>query len=133
MQRPMQSTLAASVLLMLAAAPLAAEALVTPAETRGTWAHEAAACGNPSSDGRIAIREAEIEFFGSLCRIVRVQAHSASAWAGHFRCEESGEFEEADIELEIPGASADRNRLRLRIDRGEWRPLVRCPRDVPVR
>jgi len=133
MRPPTQSIFAASVLLTLAAAPLAAQLPVTRAETRETSAHEAAACGDPRSDGRIAIREKEIELFASLCTIKRVPAESKSAWVGDFRCEESGAFHDVQIELWTPGVDPDRNRLNLRFDRGAWRALVRCPRDVPVR
>jgi hypothetical protein len=128
------ATTAASVLLLaLTAAPLDAQAPVTRSELRGTWAHELAACADPKSDGRIAIREKEIEFFASSCTIRRVHLQSKSAWAGDFRCEESGEFQDARIEFWTPGVDPDPNRLNLRVDRGEWRALVRCPRDVPVR
>jgi hypothetical protein len=128
-----RATAAATVLLTLASTPLAAEAPVTRSETRGTWAHEAIACGDPRSDGRIAIREKEIAFFASSCKIMHVHLQSKSAWVGDFRCEESGEFQDARIELWTPGVDPDPNRLNLRVDRGAWRALVRCPRDVPVR
>jgi hypothetical protein len=129
----MRAVLAATSLAAPIAAPLAAQAPETRGETRGTWAHEAAACNDPASDGRIAIHAKEIEFFASSCRLLRVTRESTSAWAGDFRCEESGVFEDARIELRTPGADPDRRRLDLRVDGGEWRALVRCPRDVPVR
>jgi hypothetical protein len=133
MRRNMHAALAVSALVALIAAPLAAQAPATRGETRGTWAHEAAACTDPKSDGRIAIRETEIEFFASSCKLLRVPLESKSAWVGDFRCEESGEFQDVRIELWTPGVDPDPNLLNLRVDRGEWRALVRCPRDVPVR
>lgn len=122
-----------SALSTLVAVPLAAQTTATRGEARGTWAHEAAACADPSSDGRIAVREKEIEFFASSCKLLRVPLESKSAWVGDFRCEESGGFRDARIELWTPGVDPDPARLNLRVDRGEWRALVRCPRDVPVR
>jgi hypothetical protein len=133
MRRNKRAALASSALVALMTAPLAAQAPITRSETRGTWAHEAAACSDPRSDGRIAIREKEIEFFASSCKITRVHLESKSAWVGDFRCEESGEFQDMRIELWTPGVDPDPRRLNLRVDRGEWRALVRCPRDVPVR
>lgn len=133
MQRHTRAIAATSILLALATTPLAAQAPVTRAELRGTWADEPAACSDPRSDGRIAIREKQIEFFGSSCTIKRVHLESKSAWVGDFRCEESGEFDDARIELWTPGVDPDPNRLKLRMDQGEWQDLVRCPRDVPVR
>ncbi len=133
MRRNNRAALAASALVALTAAPLSAQDLATRTELRGTWAHEAGACSDPRSDGRIAIREKEIEFFASSCKITRVHLESKSAWVGDFRCEESGEFQDVRIELWTPGVDPDPRRLNLRVDRGEWRALFRCPRDVPVR
>lgn len=124
---------AACLVLALTSAPLAAQAPATRHETRGTWAYEAAACSDPKSDGRIAVRETEIEFFASNCKLLRVRLESKSAWVASFRCEESGEFQDVQIEMLTPGVDPDPNRLSLRVDGGEWRALVRCPRDVPVR
>jgi hypothetical protein len=133
MQWPKQALAAASILSALAPAPLAAQAPVTRGELRGTWAHELAACSDPKSDGRIAIREKEIEFFASSCALRRLRVESKSSWVGEFRCQESGEFQNVTIELFTPGVDPDPDRLNLRVAKGEWRALVRCPRNVPVR
>lgn len=123
----------ALVLAGLPGMPLAAQTPGTRFDLRGTWAHEIAACTDPRSDGRIAIRETAIEFFASSCKFVGVHVESKSVWAGDFRCEESGEFQDTRIELWTPGVDPDPNRLNLRVAGGEWRALVRCPRDIPVR
>lgn len=133
MRRNTQAALAILALSVPIAAPLAAQTLATRGETRGTWAHEAAACTDPRSDGRIAVRAREIEFFASSCKLLRVPIESKSAWVGDFRCEESGVFQDVRIEFWTPGVDPDPDRLNLRVDGGEWRALVRCPRDVPVR
>jgi hypothetical protein len=133
MQRHKHALAAASLLLALAPAPLMAQAPVTRGELRGTWAHEIAACSDRQSDGRIAIREKTIRFFASDCTIRRVVVESKSGWAGAFRCQESGEFRNLTIELFTPGVDPDPNRLQLRIGKEEWRQLVRCPQNLPVR
>ena len=119
----------ALILLALAPAPLGAQAATTPAALRGTWAHEAAACRDPKSDGRVAIREKGIEFFASDCALTRVRNAGKSVWLGDFRCQESGQFQ--DVTLELHAAAPDR--LRLRVNADEPQTLVRCAQNVPVR
>ena len=133
MRRHAYTTTATFVFLALASTPLAAQVPVTRSELRGTWAREPAACSDAKSDGRIAIREKEIEFFASSCKIARVRLESKSGWVGVFRCEKSGAFRDVEIELFTPGVDPDPNRMTMRVDRGAPRALVRCPQNVPVR
>ena len=125
----LRTALLAWLLIAVLPAPLGAETLTTPAGLRGTWAHEAAACTDRQSDGRVAIGEKKIEFFASSCTITKVRNASKSTWRANAKCVESDDSQDVIIELRSVAAG----RLILRVDSDEARALVRCAGNVPVR
>jgi hypothetical protein len=113
----------------LAAMPRGAAAQELPAGMRGTWADTIADCTDPGSDGRIAVRAREVEFFASLCRFRTMRALDGGVWRGAATCVESDQSDEQTLELRL----APPGRISIRSGTDAPRLYVRCPRDVPVR
>jgi len=115
--------------LALTAAAGAAAAQDIPAAMRGTWAEEANLCTTPESDGRIAVRAREVQFFASDCRVKRLRNLGNGGWRADVACEDEGEHNDGVIELRLVAGG----RLSLKLDSNATQTLLRCAGNPRVR